>query len=43
MGEDVLSVLENAIKVLSHREDLTDSRYDILEIHIRFYFAFPPI
>ncbi|KAK3154084.1 hypothetical protein QOZ80_2BG0185760 [Eleusine coracana subsp. coracana] len=26
MGEDVLSVLENAIKVLSRREDLADSR-----------------
>jgi hypothetical protein len=43
MGEDVLSVLEDAIKVLSHREDVTDSRYGIFEIHIRFYSAWPPI
>ena len=36
MGEDVLSVFEHAIKVLSRREDLVDSRYDFLE-----YTSFP--
>ena len=36
MGEDVLSVFEHAIKVLSRREDLADSRYDVLE-----YASFP--
>lgn len=31
MGEDVLSVFEHAVKVLSRREDLADSRYDVLD------------
>jgi hypothetical protein len=31
MGEDVLSVFEHAIKVLSRKDDLVDSRYVVLE------------
>jgi hypothetical protein len=31
MGEDVLSVFEHAIKVLSCKDDLVDSRYVVSE------------
>ncbi|AQK79418.1 hypothetical protein ZEAMMB73_Zm00001d035667 [Zea mays] len=31
MGEDVLSVFEHAIKALSYKDDLMDSRYVVSE------------
>nr|CAB3446569.1 unnamed protein product [Digitaria exilis] len=40
MGEDVLTVFEHAIKVLSRREDLADSRYDVL-VYTTFPFCLP--